>query len=89
MMSRKMLRHAPPNPQELRKVRVHPTSSPSLQVRRTLPSRIPFLLLPLLKGTKGKDLIMKDSGESKFSEPVAEETATDFDPFGAAATLSS
>jgi hypothetical protein len=31
----------------------------------------------------------EDSGESKFSEPVAEETAPDFDPFGAAATVSS
>jgi hypothetical protein len=57
MMSHKMLRHAPPNPQVLRKVRVYPTRSPSPQVPPILPSRIPFLLLPLPKGTKEKDLM--------------------------------
>jgi hypothetical protein len=57
-------------------------------VPRILPSRIPFLLLPLPKGTNEKRSD-EDSGESKFSEPVAEETAPNFDPFGAAATVSS
>ncbi|KAK1626001.1 hypothetical protein QYE76_000316 [Lolium multiflorum] len=37
------------------------------------------------KGHKRKRSDNEDSGESKFSEPIAEETATDFDPFGAAA----
>jgi hypothetical protein len=59
MMNLNMLRHVPPNPQELKKVRVHPIGSPSPQAHRTLPSRIPFLPLPLPKGAKGEDLMMK------------------------------
>ncbi|KAK1692106.1 hypothetical protein QYE76_008803 [Lolium multiflorum] len=38
------------------------------------------------EGRKTKRSDGENSGESKFSEPVAEETATDFDPFGVAAT---